>query len=828
VILEATTHPANEIHWYASATDQVELFSGESYSTNLSQTTSFFTAASIDYFAVDSVGPGSKDIGGGADHAGGRYLILDAIKPFRLKSATVYATGAANRTFQLKDVNGAVLLEKTVFINDGTQRIILDMDIPQGVDLQLGCISPAGLFRNSSGVSYPYSIPEVAQIKSSTGGIDYYYYLYDMDIESSSVCESERVEILGIIDLALAAPVVTASGVTALCPGDSVLLTAENVCVDCTVHWSNGASGPSISVTNAGNYTATVRPSFENTCGDSPASNLIVVTENSLPGATTLTTSGQTTLCPGTSVELAADNVCPDCNVQWSNGLTGNSITVSDEGTYTAVLRNTCGDGPVSNEAIVSTVALPESPTITAAGATSLCPGASVQLVASDLCPDCIVNWSNGETGPIITVSTDGLYTATSTNLCGESAASNPVSIVTETLPSAPVVEATGSTALCPGETVMLTAANVCPECTLNWSNGNTTQSIVVSSEGVYTATVINSCGESSASNAITVSMGALPVIPAITAAGLTVLCPGESVVLTADNLCTDCTVQWSNGETGTSITVTTSGDYTAMFQNSCGESSASNVIQVQQSFLPDAPEIGPLQAVSLCFGASTQLEVLSGGGFGIAINWSNGATGPSIIVSTPGVYTAFANDLNNFCGESLASNAVTVTVDPPFLPVLQNNMCQLVAPAGSDYQWFLDGVEISGANGPTWSAMVAGYYAVSMTNAEGCTGVSDTLFSEACVSSVQDLESRVLARVYPNPTQDRVFMDIQVLRVTSAHLELYAADGRFITQLFQGDLVPGAQILDIALPVLPGGIYQYRLTTEMGIVNGNLVIQHR
>ncbi len=826
VILEATGHPANEIHWYASATDQMQLFTGESFTTNLAQTTSFFTTASTDYFSVDSVGPASRDIGGGADHAGGRFLILDASKPFRLKSATVYATGAGNRTFQLKNASGAVLLEKVVYIEDGEQRILLDMDIPQGTDLQLGCISPAGLFRNSSGVNYPYSVPGVMQFKTSTGGIDYYYYLYDMDIESSAVCESERVEISGIVDVSPAAPVIAAAGATVLCPGESVVLAADNACVDCIVHWSNGETGSSILVSTAGNYTAILSPSTENTCGDSPASNMIVVTESSLPGSTTLTTSGQTILCPGASVELTADNNCPDCSVFWSNGETGNSITVSTEGIFTAMLRNTCGEGSVSNEVLVSTVALPVSPMVSSAGAATLCPGESVELMASDICPGCIVNWSTGETGSSITVSTGGLFTATTSNLCGDSPASDILSISTETLPPATTVSAAGSTAICPGGSVVLSAENVCSGCIVHWSTGETGPDITVSSEGNYTAFVRNNCGLSPVSNAVEITVGAAPAAPAISASGPTAFCLGQSVLLTAENGCPDCPVNWSNGETGPSITVETGGVYSASSSNVCGSGPASDPIFILTGVEPPAPMISASDATALCPGESIQLfadNVCPD----CIVNWSNAATGLSITVSSAGTYTATVSDPDNdLCGDSPASNAVIVSVNPPFLAVVQNNLCHLTAPAGSGYQWFLDGIELVGANGQNWTALVAGNYTVSMMNSEGCMGVSEPIFAEACVSSVQDIAGLVSTRVYPNPTLDRVFLDIQVLRTTSAQLNLYAADGRLVGHLFQGDLLTGGQILDIALPALPSGIYQYRLITEMGNLNGNLVVQ--
>jgi len=752
VSLEAVGTPGEEINWYASATDPELLFTGETFTTNIAQTTTFYATASTEYVSTDHAGPASKDIGGGNDHAGGRSLYLDAEKPFRLKSAIVYATGTSDRTFQLKDANGILLLTKTVSVNDGESRIILDMDIPAGNGLQLTCISPASLFRNSSGVNYPYSIPGVMQITGSSGGSDYYYYLYDIEVESTSGCESERVPVTGFVSLTPAAPVLVASGQTTLCLGESVVLTASDVCPDCIVHWSNGETGASIAVSTSGIFTATVRNALDNTCGDSPVSNAILVTTKLTPDLPLITASGSTVLCPGESVELVADNNCSDC----------------------------------------------------------------------------VVNWSNGASGPSITISTEGTFTATIGNTCGESTSSNPVVITTGSLPAIPVVEASGKTALCPGESVVLSGLNVCPDCEVHWSNSEIGPSISVSTTGIYTATASNICGESEASNALAISVGSFPNTPSIVPIGTWILCPGDSVVLSIDNVCPDCIVNWSNGTTTSSITVYNSETYTATLTNSCGTSPGSNAVEVMLEPLPPTAIIDPSGTVILCAGDSIQLKVLNDICSGCPIHWSNGATGNSIYVSTAGVYTASVNT-SGFCGDGPPSNAITVEINPPFLPELQlTNLCDLAAPVGSNYQWFLNGVELPAATGQFWSAEIAGNYTVSMVNTAGCAGTSELIFAEACISNTVNLEGVVSARVYPNPTQDRVFLDIQVFQATSAQFELYAADGRNVGRLFQGDILPGGQILDLKLPDLPAGVYQYRLATALGSIKGNLVVQPR
>ncbi len=981
ITLEAIGKPGDHIHWYASAADNAPLFNGETFKTNISQTTTFYATASTDYVTTGRVGPIANDIGDGANHAGDRLIYLDAIKPFLLKSATVYASGAADRTFQLRNASGTVLLQKTVFIDDGEQRITLDMDIPQGNDLRLTCISPANLFRNSSGVSYPYSLPGVMQIKGSSGGQGYYYYLYDMEVESVDACESDRVPVTGVVNTAPAAPIVSAAGPTTLCPGESVILTAENVCptcavkwsngetglsinasvegsytatvsntlntcgdspvsntinvtektipstpivsasdatllcsgasvvltvenvcLDCTVHWSNAETGSSISVSTEDTYTATlsnvcgessisnaiaittgntpaaatieasgvpilcpgesvvltasdVCPDcsvnwsngeaglsitvstagvytaiVNNICGDSPASNAIAVTANTIPAPAIVIASGSTVLCPGESVVLTAENICFDCTVHWSNGETGSSIAVSTEGVYAATLSNACGDSPASNGLNVTANTMPDAAMVSVSGPTALCPGESVLLIAENVCPDCIVLWSNGETGPSITISTDGVYTATLSNVCGDSPISNPISVTTNPSPAAAIVSASGLTALCPGESVVLTAENICPDCTLLWSNGQTGQSITVSTGGTYTATLSNLCGESPASNSITVVSQFLPDPPVIDHDGTWPLCPGDSVVLSVENVCADCLIKWSNGETGQSITVSTYAILTATMINTCGESPVSNSITVIPLFLPDSPVIAPSGTSILCPGESLWLSVVTPLCFGCTVNWSNGATGESTSVSAPGVYTATVQDPNNpFCGDTQPSNAITIEVYPPFLPELQvTNLCDLAAPIGSGYHWFVNGVLIPDATGQFWSAEVAGNYVVTMNNSEGCAGTSEPVFAEACMSSTHDMANILTAKLYPNPTQDQIFLDIQLVAAANVRLELFAADGRYLGQLFQREITPGRQILEIELPELPAGMYRYRLATETGSLNGNLVVQRR
>lgn len=971
VSFQATGQAGAQINWYAGAADITPLFTGNVFNTSLTQTSTFYAATSTGVQENHHVGPADNSIGGGSDHNGNQYLILDASKAFRLKSATVYAVGAKNRTFQVRDVNNTLLLEKTIFVNAGESRITLDMDIPQGSDLQIGCPGSTNLYRNNSGANYPYEVTDLVTIKTSSAGLEYYYYLYDIEVETSLSCESDRVLVTGTVNATPNAATVAASGPTAICTDGSVELTVENICTDCTVHWSNGETGPSITVTDGGSYSATLR----NTCGDSPASNQVSVIVEAIPDAPILVAIGATTLCPGGTLELTAENSCPGCSlmwstgesnpsiavstagiyaaslsnfcgesptslpvavetamlpeiatiaadgptmfcdgasvllttenicsgctVQWSTGATGSSISVSAEGNYTASTSNVCGDSEASNAILVEVGMAPAAPIVTASGPTSICSSEMVELVVDNLCVGCSVLWSTGSTDPSISISIPGTYTATMSNGCGDSPASAPAPVIVDSLPLAAMVSASGPTIFCTGEAVALTADLVCPACTVMWSNGASGPSLMVTTSGTYSAILSNGCGDSEASNTILVNVGTLPETPIVSASGTTVLCddasielsldnpcagctlswstgestpsitissvgvytvvlsntcgdspasvpitvteasvptgttitassstvlcPGASVLLMADNVCANCVVNWSNGTTGPSIVVSTAGSYNANLSNGCGVGPESNPIIVSTAELPDAPVIAASGPTALCPGDSMQLKVENICP-ACTVQWSNGQTGASIMAASAGAYTA---TFNNNCGDGPTSNTIELSFIPPFIPtILLVDSCHLSAPNGNNYQWFLNGAEIPGANGQSWSAMIAGMYSVAMTGPDGCAGMSTPIMAEACVSGTQDLEGDLSVLVYPNPAQDRLFLNIQSLRASNVQFELFAADGRYVGQLFQGDIVAGNQTLNIMLPEIPAGMYRYRLSTEMGSVQGTVVVQ--
>ncbi len=348
--------------------------------------------------------------------------------------------------------------------------------------------------------------------------------------------------------------------------------------------------------------------------------------------------------------------------------------------------------------------------TITANGPTSICTGGSVSLTAS---AGSSYLWSNGATTQTISVTQAGNYAVTVGQGGGCSAVSSPVAITVGSAPSA-VITASGSTSICQGGSVTLTASSAN---SYLWSNGATTQSITVSAAGNYTVQVTNASGCSATSSATNVSV-TTGSAATVTPSGALAFCQGGSVTLSANSA---SNYLWSNGATTQSISVSANGTYSVTINNGSGCASVSTPVTVSVYALPTAT-IAVSGSTTFCQGGSVVLTASAGSSY----LWSNGSTSQSITATTSGNYVVTVTNSN---GCSKTSVATTVTVDPiPSATISANGpttFCQggnvrLTASAGSSYLW-------TPGNLTTQSITVTntGSYSVVVSSASGCSAQS-------------------------------------------------------------------------------------------------------
>lgn len=215
-----------------------------------------------------------------------------------------------------------------------------------------------------------------------------------------------------------------------------------------------------------------------------------------------------------------------------------------------------------SNRVAVSATIISTSPPQLNITSATICEGNSIKISAPTGFTTYL--WSNGETTREIIVSTTGDYTVVAGDGTCESEPSPPASIIVSARPAKPVVSASGTTSLCDGSSVTL---SVPAGFTYLWSDGRTSQDIVVNTAGNYSVEITDGGGCSSEpSDAIAVTANTTPPKPVIETFGNTTLCGSNTVGLLAP--LGFSVYQWSGGQTVAGITVTTAGSYTVVVGN--------------------------------------------------------------------------------------------------------------------------------------------------------------------------------------------------------------------------------------------------------------------
>jgi len=297
-------------------------------------------------------------------------------------------------------------------------------------------------------------------------------------------------------------PVVALGNDTTLCQGQTVTLNAGNP--GATYLWSTGAVTQTITVDSSGTYWVNV------SAGSCTASDTIVVTVITHP---VVTLGNDTTLCAGQPITLNAGN--PGDTYLWSNGATTQTINPTTTGAYWVVASlGTCTGGDTIN------ITFNTLPVVNLGPDQSICNGDSVTLNAGN--PGDTYLWSTGANTQTINVSTPGTYSVIVSN--GTCTGTDTIIVNSNVKP---IVNLGPDITLCNGMDTALNAGNA--GMTYLWSNGETSQRIVISSSGTYWVQVVNNgCVGSDTANVkiappLTVSLGPD-----------TVICPGDQMTIDA------------------------------------------------------------------------------------------------------------------------------------------------------------------------------------------------------------------------------------------------------------------------------------------------------
>jgi len=539
--------------------------------------------------------------------------------------------------------------------------------------------------------------------------------------------------------------IISATGPTTVCAGQSVALTA-NTGSGYQFVWKrngspiSGATSSSYTATQPGNYAVMV---IHGACYTNSAETAISMSGT---GSASISPAGPTTFCTGGNVILNAN---AGSIYQWMrngetiDGATSSNYTATQEGSYTVTVGS--GSCAGTSSPLMVSVSSVISASITPAGPTTFCTGGNVVLNAN---AGSIYQWMrNGETIDGATSSNysatqEGSYTVTvgSGSCTGTSSA---VTVSVTSIGSATIAPG-GSTSFCTGGSVIL-YANTGAGYSYVWRkngtviNGATASNYTATEVGSYTVAVnAGTCSATSSAIIVTVTNN---ISASLFATGPVGFCYGGSVVLAVDGDA-GYTYVWKlngstiQGATSNSFTGTQAGIYTVVVSNgNCSATSNSVQLHVGDQINTN---ITATQQTDLCSNGGVTLSVPAASGntyiwrnYGAAIN---GATSNTYTAASSGGY-----EVSIYNGSCVAnSNVVFVNagsgVNTWIMALGNTHVCSgdevvfsTYTLAGLSHTWRRNGATINGATGSTYTATQNGSYSVTTSNGS-CTVTTNAI----------------------------------------------------------------------------------------------------
>lgn len=361
--------------------------------------------------------------------------------------------------------------------------------------------------------------------------------VYNLVVIDSNQCRSEASIV--IRGQPLPRPNIIAPDV--FCRGTPVTLLASGSYR--TYDWSTGDRGDVLEITQGGRYDLTVTDN--NGC---QGTTFVDLAERDAPDIEIL---GDVKICTGDTTTLSVRD--DYLYYAWTDDSNSNSIQVTRPGSYGVLV---VGENGCANSDQVQVLFRPD-PLPRISGDLTLC---SANTGILDAGGDYVrYEWDTGDTTRQIEIDTGRIYTV---RVVDDFGCDNIARVPVREVPS-PTVQINDPGGICPADTVTLQIDSAFAS--VSWSTGAIGQDIRVALPGTYRVEVIdtNNCNAIDSVNLVRY------MAPDFNLTGDTVFCEGETVRIALDRIFPE--IQWSTGETGTSIFVDTTGDYGVRVTNAVG-----------------------------------------------------------------------------------------------------------------------------------------------------------------------------------------------------------------------------------------------------------------
>jgi PKD repeat protein len=168
-----------------------------------------------------------------------------------------------------------------------------------------------------------------------------------------------------------------------------------------------------------------------------------------------------------------------------------------------------------------------------------------------------------------------------------------------------------------------------------------------------------------------------------------------------------------------------------------------------------------------------------------------------------------------------LLQDYITVYPTPP-IPVISQNGYTLTSSPATAYQWQFNNSDIPGATNQSYDAIQSGYYAVYISNENGCTSYA-TIY--VLITGIEKGISDFNAFTYPNPSDGKITVELSYAekQVESA-IDVLNITGQ---KVFSSNkkITPLDSRIQIDLSGVAPGIYFIEIRSENGFVRKKIVI---
>jgi len=588
------------------------------------------------------------------------------------------------------------------------------------------------------GCSYSWTTPPLSTaLSSSSSIIADIAGTYEVDILDQNNCV--QTLFINVTNAAFLNPPITAQNangdfVYALCNSQPLVLSSipYTTCPTCTYRWSDGTTGPYTFAFSPGNYNVTVTDLSTGCIGASSSLNI----QNSTLNSPTITANPQT-ICGNNPAEIELNNPCVGCTYNWINNTFNQAI-----GNTNQVIVNS------TTATFTSSSCIPDYDTMTIPY--SLNPSPGIPITNVNICDDCVSD--------VIDIGFDFKFYCNNSRYFRLSS-NGFVNFDTSSFNNGCCSGQLIPNSFAPNNLIAMAWADLNPSQTLNDISYSTTGS---APNRIFTLNFINVPFYFNSGN-VSVQLKLFEVDNSIELHTSNITMPffyqatqglenqigsNAKVVYNRNRAFFNSNNQAFKFRPQQQSTVTTNTspylDIYMEMTDSLGCTSTSNIVTITEGQI--TPPTVYSNTTLLC--GSNTATIYTDSCLACTYEWYRndtlllGFNQPGFTTSSIGVYkvrVGYANSCSAFSSNviSLSSSSFAPSIGPSSTVYICNGDPITIGMQGFfrpsplwSYQWYRDGVQVSGETGYNLSLSQPGTYFVQVTNASGCISNTNSILA--------------------------------------------------------------------------------------------------